>query len=155
VSLGLCLLGVIVKLAISGASSTSVNAATQVLKAPSAEPAPMPPASDPAATASASSESSPEPAPADDFSDDLKQRGLGYLTVHSSIPRANVYVNLKARGKVEEKLTVPCGNRFVSIGLPPASHGAEPLWLAPGKMMLVPCGGPLETTMEPRALRTR
>jgi hypothetical protein len=129
------------------------------LQATSLGPVPTPPPEIevPAAT-TASSAPSPEPAAADEpgepptggeVSEELKQRGLGYLTVHSSAQHASVYVNLKPRGKVEERLTVPCGNRFVSIGVPFGRSG-EPSWLAPGKMMLVPCGGPLNDDGPPR-----
>jgi serine/threonine protein kinase len=149
VVLGLCLVGVTAKVVFFRAAKPASS-----MQAPTAEATQAPHEDDPEAAPATSTASSSEPAPADDFSDELKRRGLGYLTVHSSAQHANVYINLKPRGKVEEKLTVHCGNQFVSIGLP-ASHGDEPMWLAPGKMMFVPCGGPLETTMDPRALRTR
>ena len=142
----------IAKIAFFGAAAP-VTAAPDMPKAVLPEPTQTPPESEPSAAPAPSSASSSEPSPGDVLSEALQQRGLGNLTVHSSAPHANVYVNLKPRGKVEEKLTVPCGNKFVSIGVP-ASGGGEPVWLAPGKMMLIPCGGPLEATMEPRALRS-
>jgi hypothetical protein len=82
----------------------------------------------------------------------MMRRGLGYLTVHSSAARANVYINLKSYGGLEEKLIVPCGKRFVSIGIP-ARRPSRTVWLAPGKTMLIPCAGTYEATMNPRALR--
>jgi hypothetical protein len=102
-----------------------------------------------AATTRTSGETAAAPGEA---SQELAQRGLAHLTVHSAAMRANVYVNLKVYGAVEEELTVPCGNRFVSIG-GPANGTAEPVWLAPGRKMVIPCGESLEFTMNPRALR--
>jgi serine/threonine protein kinase len=155
VVLTLGLAGLVAKLAFSRKPAASVDAALQTPKAALPEPAaPTPPESEPAAESSESPVPSAEPPPADEFSEELKERKLGYLTVHSAAPNANVYVNLKSRGKIEEKLTVPCGDRFVSIGVPVPPSG-EPMWLAPGKMMNIPCGGPLEVTMDPRALKPR
>jgi serine/threonine-protein kinase len=154
VGLTLVLAGLIAKLAFSGGRTAPVSAATLALQAPSPEPVTSPGPSEPSVAPDESPAPSSEPSPADDTSETMKQRGLGYLTVHSAAAHANVYVNLKLRGKVEERLTVACGSKFVSIGVPANSRG-EPAWLAPGKMMLIPCGGPLETTMDPRALRTR
>ena len=82
----------------------------------------------------------------------LIQRGLGYLTVHSTAPSASVYINLRPYGRVEEKLAVPCGKQFVSVGIP-ARRPGEPVWLAPGKSMIIACGGEDEATMNPRPLR--
>jgi serine/threonine protein kinase len=82
----------------------------------------------------------------------MMRRGLGYLTVHSSAARANVYINLKSYGGLEEKLIVPCGRRFVSIGIP-ARSPSKTVWLAPGRTMLIPCAGTYEATMNPHALR--
>jgi hypothetical protein len=82
----------------------------------------------------------------------LLKRGLGLLTVHSTAPYASVYVNLKVLGGAEERLTVPCGKQFVSIGIPPRRPG-PPIWLAPGKSIIVPCGAAFEATLNPRALR--
>jgi hypothetical protein len=82
----------------------------------------------------------------------LLKRGLGLLTVHSTAPHASVYVNLKVLGSAEEMLTVPCGKQFVSIGIPPRRPG-PPIWLAPGKSIIVPCGAAFEATLNPRALR--
>jgi serine/threonine-protein kinase len=155
VGLTLGLVGVIAKIAFSSAPVASPRSTAQATP-----PAPLqvepPPSAEAEPTTAPSLDSAPtgqEPA-ADDFSDELKQRRLGYLTVHSAAAQADVYVNLKLRGKVEEKLTVSCGSQFVSIGVPFGSRG-EPSWLAPGKTMLIPCGGPLEVTMDPRALRAR
>jgi serine/threonine protein kinase len=78
--------------------------------------------------------------------------GFGLLTVHSTASHASVYVDQKLSGSPEEKLSVRCGKRFVSIGIP-ARLNAKPTWLAPGKMMVIPCGAALETTMNTRALR--
>jgi serine/threonine protein kinase len=155
VVLTLGLAGLVAKLAFSRKPAASVDAALQTPKAELPEPAAQTPhESEPTAEPSASPAPSAEPPPPDEFSQELKERKLGYLTVHSAAPSANVYVNLKSRGKIEEKLTVPCGDRFVSIGVPLPPSG-EPMWLAPGKMMNIPCGGPLEVTMDPRTLRPR
>jgi hypothetical protein len=82
----------------------------------------------------------------------LLKRGLGLLTLHSTASHAGVYVNLNLYGGAGEGLTIPCGKHFISIGVP-ARRPAQPVWLAPGKSMVIPCGGALETTMNPRPLR--
>jgi serine/threonine-protein kinase len=158
-TLGLALL--IVKLISSSAPARSADAAPNAPNAESPVAGPPPPsvdvpsATEPLAASSASAASSAEQPPlADDVSDSLTQRGLGYLTVHSSAQRANVYVNLKPYGRTEDRLTVPCGNRFVSIAVA-ANRPGEPLWLAPGTMVPIPCGASFETTMNPRPLRPR
>jgi hypothetical protein len=80
--------------------------------------------------------------------------GFGYLTVHSSSSTADVYVMLKKYGTVEEKLIVPCGERFVTIIIgTSAQDRKEPIWLAPGRTMQVPCGQSVEVTINPRAFR--
>ena len=76
-------------------------------------------------------------------------KGFGYLTVHSSISYAYVYVQLARYGKVEKRLTVRCGKRFLSLGLPKAT-GGEPTWYAPSRTVDVPCGKELEVTMMPK-----
>ena len=148
------LAGLIAKLALSAGPAASADAPSPMPEAavPDLAAAQSPPEPEPAAEPSSTPAPSAEPSPADEFSEDLKRRKLGYLTVHSSDPRAYVYVNLKRRGKIDEKLTVPCGDRFVSVGVPLPPTGV-PMWLAPGKSMLVPCGGPLEITMDPQTLR--
>lgn len=158
-ALGLALL--IVKLSSSGDPGPSKGAAPGASNAaspvagPTPPPADVPSATEPLAASSASAAPSAEQPPLpEEVSNALIQRGLGYLTVHSSAPHANVYVNLKSYGRVEDRLTVPCGNRFVSIAVP-ANHPGEPLWLAPGTMVPIPCGSSFETTMNPRPLRAR
>jgi hypothetical protein len=69
--------------------------------------------------------------------------------VHSSISYAFVYVQLARYGKVEKRLTVRCGKRFLSLGLPKAT-GGEPTWYAPSRTVDVPCGKELEVTMMPK-----
>jgi hypothetical protein len=157
--LTLALVGLIAKRSFSRDPAASVAAAPLTpevaLPVPLPDPAAeKPPEPEPAAEPSAIPVPSAEPPPADEFSEDLKQRKLGYLTIHSSDPRANVYVNLKRRGMIDEKLTVRCGDRFVSIGVPLPPTGV-PMWLAPGKNMVVPCGGQLEMTMDPQMPPTR
>ena len=76
-------------------------------------------------------------------------KGFGYLTVHSSIPQAYVYVQLLRYGHVERRLTVRCGKRFVSLGMPKAT-GGEPTWFAPSRTVDVPCGASLDITMMPK-----
>jgi serine/threonine-protein kinase len=96
----------------------------------------------------------PLPASTDgEFSMSLKKKHLGHLTVHSSAPYAKVYMMLNKLGRVEEKMTVVCGQRFISIGLPPRPGRAEPTWLAPGQSVHIPCGGSLTVTMNPRRVR--
>jgi eukaryotic-like serine/threonine-protein kinase len=78
--------------------------------------------------------------------------GFGRLTVHSTASHANVHVDLKPYGSPGENLSVPCGKRFVSVGIP-ARRTGKPVWLAPGKMIVIPCGAAFETTLNPRPLR--
>jgi hypothetical protein len=113
------------------------------------DPAPPPRTTAPAIAPTLSEAPSTLPAPVD------KPRpppGFGFLMVHSAAPWANVYVSLVKYGRAEGMLTVPCGKRFVSIGVP-TRKGREPIWLAPGEMTMIPCGGLLEMTMDPRKVR--
>jgi hypothetical protein len=110
------------------------------LKAPTI-PSAEPPSSD-----------SDSPPANDEPSDALLQRGVGYLTVHSSTPHASVYMMFTRLGPVEERLIIPCGKRFIGVGRPVRDR-KEPVLLAPGKMIEIPCGGSLEVTMNPRMLR--
>ena len=88
----------------------------------------------------------------DDSSETLPKPGFGFVTVHSTAPYANVYVMFSKYGRVEHRLSIPCGKRFISIGVP--SHGGkEPIWLAPGRLIRVSCGGSHEVTMNRRPLR--
>jgi hypothetical protein len=59
---------------------------------------------------------------------------------------------VKRYGAAEEKLIVPCGKRFVAIGVPIRGRD-EPVWLAPGKSTEIPCGASVEMTMNPRRVR--
>jgi serine/threonine protein kinase len=127
----------------------------------------VPPAQEPSAKVAASAERQVAPAvPAaksaraplapsvgGEFSPALKKRHLGHLTVHSTAPYAKVYIMFTRFGRVEEELTVPCGQRFVAIGVPPRGGRREPVWLAPGKPIFIPCGGSLTVTMNPRRVR--
>jgi hypothetical protein len=88
-----------------------------------------------------------------EFSPALKKKHLGHLTVHSSARYAKVYMMFTKFGRVEEPLTVPCGKRFIAIGLPPRPGRTEPVWLAPGQPTFIPCGGSLTVTMNPRRVR--
>jgi hypothetical protein len=88
-----------------------------------------------------------------EFSPALKKRHLGHLTVHSVAPYAKVYMMNNKLGRVDERLTVVCGQRFIAIGVPPRGGRSEPVWLAPGKSMNIPCGGSLTVTMNPRRVR--
>ena len=76
-------------------------------------------------------------------------KGFGFVTVHSSIGYAWVYVQLFRYGKVERRLTVRCGKRFLSLGNP-RPGGGEPIWYAPSRTIDVPCGGAIEVTMMPK-----
>jgi hypothetical protein len=82
----------------------------------------------------------------------MKKRALGYLIVHSTASRASVYINSSRVGPLDEKLSVPCGKRFVAVGIT-AGRPPKLVWTAPGKMTFIPCGGAFEMTMNPRALR--
>jgi len=135
------------------APSASASAATATLDAPAApdSPALAPPAEAPR----------PLPTPRtprlsfDESTDKPRPpRGFCYLLVHSAAPYASVYVQLARYGRVEGMLTVPCGKRWVSIGVP-TRKGREPVWLAPGEMAIVPCGGLLELTMDPKKVHER
>jgi hypothetical protein len=117
---------------------------------PPVAPLPSPPPVDLAAAPAPSPAESPstqDPSPAEPI-----QPGFGHLTVHSTGSQASVYVMLKKYGAVEEKLAIPCGKRFIAIGVPVRDQ-KEPTWLAPGKSTIIPCGGSLELTMNPRRLK--
>jgi len=88
------------------------------------------------------------PVPAGDYN----RTKFGFLTVHSTVPYSFVYVHLLRYGKIEDRLIVPCGKRFVSIGIPNFKKH-EPTWLAPSEIINVPCGGSAEATILPRKLR--
>ena len=125
---------------------TTPSVEPKVATAPLVEPkAPTAPSVEPA------SSDSPPPAK-DEPSDAPLPRGSSYLTVHSSTPHASVYMMLTRLGPVEERLVIPCGKRFIGIGRPMRDR-KEPVWLAPGKTIEIPCGGSLEVTMNPRILR--
>jgi serine/threonine-protein kinase len=82
---------------------------------------------------------------------DYNKTKFGFLTVHSSVPYGFVYVHLLRYGKLEDRLIVPCGKRFVSIGIPNFKKH-EPTWLAPSEIINVPCGGSAEATILPRKI---
>jgi hypothetical protein len=109
---------------------------------PGARPATPPPAAPKMAYAVPGGGSAPKAVPP-------PPKGFGYLTVHSSISYAFVYVHLARYGKVEKRLTVRCGKRFLSLGLPKAA-GGEPTWYAPSRTVDIPCGKELEVTMMPK-----
>jgi hypothetical protein len=115
---------------------------------------PAPPRPAPAVPSAKVAASAPvAPSASDEFSMALKKRHLGHLTVHSRASYALVYLMFTKFGKVEEKLTVPCGQRFIAIGLPSRTGRREPVWLAPGTSVFVPCGGSITMTMNPRRVR--
>jgi eukaryotic-like serine/threonine-protein kinase len=181
VGLSLSLVGLVGKLSFSRASTASavrashaisseVAAAAIAAPTPAVAPPPMetiaPPAHSPApppievpdpTPAIAAAEEQPvastPPAPDDPATmQQMLRRGLSYLTIHSTATRADVYVDLRSYGSVEDKLSVPCGKHFISIGRP-ARPPAKTIWLAPGKSMFIPCGKSFEAAMNPRALR--
>jgi hypothetical protein len=124
------------------------NPPAQPTSAPSTEErATASPSANPDSTAA------PNGSVGNEFSADLKKRHLGQLTVHSYASYARVYEPMLKYGPVEENLTVPCGKHFIAIGLPPRAGKREPIWLAPGKWMQIPCGGSIEMTMNPRRVR--
>jgi serine/threonine-protein kinase len=150
VALGALLLLLIVGL--SGRSSARVADATQnaVLVAPAAASSGVPDPSAPVEEAPAAGESAPAPSapvPAGEA-----RRDMGTITVHSSASWASVYLIWARQGKVEEPLSIPCGKRFISVGVP-APGRRQPIWLAPGRLMNIPCGGSIEVTINPHALR--
>jgi hypothetical protein len=144
------------------ARSVSVTQNAAVLVAPPAPPPAPSPVAAPAEPPppSAAVEPLPVEEPATDDSpleeggspESLARRGLATVTVHSVATYASVYVMPGRYGKVEQPLTVPCGNKFLAIGVPTPGR-KEPVWLAPGRKILIPCGGTLDVTMNPRALR--
>jgi hypothetical protein len=79
---------------------------------------------------------------------------LGWLTVHSPVRSASVYVHLLRSGGVDETIPVPCGKRLVSLGVANTKH-PEPTWLAPAQMVRVPCGGVVETTIPAHGAKHR
>jgi serine/threonine-protein kinase len=109
---------------------------TQAPVAAAATPAP-PPAPEPVL-----------PLPAGDYN----KTKFGFLTVHSTVPYGFVYVHLLRYGKVEDRLIVPCGKRFVSIGIPNFKKH-EPTWLAPSQIINVPCGGSADATILPHKVQ--
>jgi hypothetical protein len=119
-----------------------------------APPSPTPlPASNAALPEAPAVAEAPESPPAQETApEDLMRQGLGALTVHSTGARASVYVMLKKYGAVEDRLLIPCGKRFIGIGVPVRDR-KEPIWLAPGKSMEIPCGGSIEMTMNPRQVK--
>jgi len=123
---------------------------TQVTATAPMQPTAAPPALAPAPETAASAEAIPalqETASQDEeIAEDLKTRGLAYVTVHSTNPLASVFVMFTRYGPVEHKLLLPCGRRFIGVGIP-ARDRKEPTWLAPGKAVEVPCGGAIEMTM--------
>jgi hypothetical protein len=136
---------------IERAAGPAEPAPREITQAPPS-PTPLPPQNaaipePPAAAAATESPPAEEDAP-----EDLMRRGLGALTVHSTGTHASVYVMLKKYGSVEDKLLIPCGKRFIGIGVPVRDR-KEPVWLAPGKSMEIPCGGSIETTMNPRQVK--
>jgi serine/threonine protein kinase len=126
---------------VAAAPTASIAALEPSTPQPAAEPVAEPLAADPESTS-----------PPDDVPDPSLPPGFGYITVHSSSSAAAVYVKLRRAGALDEKLAVPCGQQFLSIGIL-ARGKKEPTWLAPGKMVDIPCGGSTEVTLEPRALR--
>jgi hypothetical protein len=102
--------------------------------------------------AAAVAETPQSPSTEDTFSEDLMLRGFGFLTVHSTSSHASVYVMFKKYGLVEDRLVIPCGRRFIGIGVPARSR-KEPIWFAPGKLTDIPCGGSLEMTMNPQRVK--
>jgi len=117
------------------------SAATARMTAPSADKAqPPPPPEDKVVYATPGVPAKGAPVP---------PKGFGFLTVHSSIGYAWVYVQLYRYGHVERRLTVRCGKRFLSLGNP-RPNGGEPIWFAPSRTVDIPCGGAVEVTMMPR-----
>jgi hypothetical protein len=128
------------------AAPAAPSAATAKLVAPSRalptvhpEAAAQEPGPKIAAVVPSSAAKSPAPPP----------KGFGYLTVHSSLGYAYVYVQLVRYGQVERRLTVRCGKRLLSLGNPKRT-GGEPTWFAPSRTVDIPCGGSVETTMMPK-----
>jgi len=138
-------------------SKSSVQAATGIHLAPAQMP-PVAPSSvlaNPQALPSAALEPSAKAPPTSSSSgspDALPGPGFGYLTVHSSSESAVVYVTLKKYGATEEKLVVPCGQQFVSIGIP-GQDRKEPTWLANTRTVQVRCGHLVEVTINGRSLK--
>jgi eukaryotic-like serine/threonine-protein kinase len=119
----------------------ALNAQQVLAVPPGMSPAPLDPASSPPPAATL-------PVTAGDYN----KTKFGFLTIHSTVPQGFVYVHLIRYGKVEDRLIVPCGKRFVSIGIPNFQK-REPTWLAPSQFINVPCGGSVEATILPRKLR--
>ena len=72
--------------------------------------------------------------------------------MHTSVASAHVFVNGTRVGRVETELTVPCGKRFVAIGMPTRKE-RPPVWLAPGRNVEIACGGPTELTIAPHPMK--
>jgi hypothetical protein len=156
----------VLKLPANGDRSTlrSKTEATSALAARPVEPTPPGPVDTARPVQALAAPTSAQPTPnanpiesalAERTLQDLQRRGLGFLTIHSTSPYASIYLGLRRYGRVDEKLLLRCGERFVAIGLPRRANGREPIWLAPGKMIDVPCGASLDVRMNPRRLRPR
>lgn len=91
----------------------------------------------------------PRPPPAPDAS--TLPPTMGWLTV-SFAESANVYLNGKLVGPVNQPNRVACGRFFVRVGVPDRS--GTPRWLAPGAGVLVPCRGSVAVDAKPTAART-
>jgi len=153
-ALGIALAAVIIKLAIDRPTKRPSLFATKTPPAPT-QTAPVAPSKGPpevqALPGPEPTPSAPQPASsAEEPPDALPGPGFAYLTVHSSRSSANVYLTQKYYGPAEGKLIVPCGVHYLAIGVP-APNGKETTWLAPGRMMKIPCGESVEVTMNPGA----
>jgi hypothetical protein len=98
---------------------------------------PQPAEDKPPTQAEASPRPSDSPLSSDESSNAPPDRSVGYVLVHSLDLRASVYMMFTRLGPVEEKLKLPCGRRFVAIGMTVPGK-KEPTWLAPGKTIEVP-----------------
>ena len=72
--------------------------------------------------------------------------GFGALLVHGI--DGTVYVNGVAAGPVEQTLTLPCGRRYVRVGVPPEQF-RQTRWLTKGATAAIPCGSLVEVTVLP------
>lgn len=146
-------LGAVAALAIGIASVRAL-----VSHAP-ATPEPRPVASEivPAATvvppptaASAALPTEPAPTAAPAVADELPA-GFGRLTIGGPLS-GSVYVNGVAFGATGAPAAVPCGRKFVRVGIP-GENGLPPHWLARGQTVIIPCAGSIEIVVHPSPQR--
>ena len=63
------------------------------------------------------------------------------------VQKADVYINGRSSGPVNDTLQVRCGRWFVRLGNP--TDSGVPEWSTKGETVIVPCQGSVTITMQP------